>query len=193
MRSTEMRLQPAKPEVSVKLLQRLAPHVDVSEERVPNIIGALANHPKLLESWLPFGRYVLASSSLPDRERELLILRTAYLARSPYEWCHHVAMSRGGILTEGEILAVAHGVASPVWSDSDRHLIKAVDDLNADRLISNPTWTALAARWDTTQLMDIVFVVGQYTLLGMALNTFGVQLEADVERFPPSMFSDHTC
>jgi hypothetical protein len=31
---------------------------------------------------------------------------------------------------------------------------------------------------------DLVFAVGQYTLVSMALNSFGVQLDAGVEGFP---------
>ena len=36
--------------------------------------------------------------------------------------------------------------------------------------------------------MDLVFAVGQYTLVSMALNTFGVQLEDTTERFPADEF-----
>ena len=51
-----------------------------------NIFGTLAHHPKLLKRWLVFGNHVLAESTLPARDRELLILRTGWRCRSPYEW-----------------------------------------------------------------------------------------------------------
>ena len=51
-------------------------------------------------------------------------------------------------------------------------------------MIRDATWRALAARYDVRQLMDLVFTVGQYTLVSMALNTLGVQLDDGIEGFP---------
>ena len=39
-------------------------------------------------------------------------------------------------------------------------------------------------------MMDVVFAVGQYHLVSMALNSFGVQLEDTTERFPADQFVD---
>ena len=56
-------------------------------------------------------------------------------------------------------------------------LRQATDDLNADYHISDETWAGLSEHLDTKQLLDVVFTVGQYTLVSMALNTLGVQLD----------------
>ena len=53
--------------------------------------------------------------------------------------------------------------------------MQATDELHADCHISDPTWTALEQHLDKQQLMDLVFTVGQYNLVSMALNTLGVQ------------------
>jgi hypothetical protein len=63
-------------------------------------------------------------------------------------------------------------------------LLAAVDELHADSMIRDATWSDLAARYDVRQLMDLVFTVGQYTLVSMALNTLGVQLDDGIEGFP---------
>ena len=39
---------------------------------VINIFATLAHHPKLMKRWLVFGNHVLAKSTLPARDRELL-------------------------------------------------------------------------------------------------------------------------
>ena len=62
-------------------------------------------------------------------------------------------------------------------------LLRAVDELHADACISDATWAALSQRYKTEQLMDVVFAVGQYNLVSMALNTFGVQLDKGVKGF----------
>ncbi|MCU1393774.1 MAG: Carboxymuconolactone decarboxylase [Ilumatobacteraceae bacterium] len=155
-----------------------------------NIFRTLARHPKLLKRWTVFGNHVLFGSTLPARERELVILRTGYLCGSGYEWAQHVAIGRRSGISDEEIVRLGTGPDAPEWSPADRVLLAATDQLVGDHCIDGPTWTALQTTWSQQQLMDIVFAVGQYTLVSMALNTFGVQLEPTTERFPPEMFVD---
>jgi len=152
--------------------------------RVLNIFRTLAVHPKLLKRWLVFGSHVLAKSTLPAREREIAILRVGWLCRAEYEWGQHVAIARGAGVTDAEIARIAAGPDAPGWTDRDRTLLRAADELVGDHFVSDATWRALAADWSTEQIVDLVFAVGQYTLVSMALNTFGVQLDPGVEGFP---------
>jgi len=157
--------------------------------RVLNIFRTLAWHPKLLKRWLVFGNHVLGKSTLPARERELIILRAGYVCASGYEWAQHVAIGRREGLSDAEIERIADGPNADGWSTDDSILLAATDELVSDKFISGPTWEALQARWNRQQLMDIVFAVGQYTLVSMALNTFGVQIDDGVDRFPPALFA----
>ncbi len=149
-----------------------------------NIFRTLANHPKLLRRWLVFGNHVLFKSTLPPRERELVILRIGWLCRAGYEWGQHVAIGREAGLSDEEIQRITEGPEAAGWSELDTLLLKATDELHADAFVSDPTWKALAGHLSTQQLMDLVFAVGQYNLVSMALNTFGVQLDEGVEGLP---------
>src|SRR5271169_5460866 len=71
--------------------------------QVYNIFATLARHPKLLKRWLVFGNHVLSKSSLPAREREMVILRMGWLCRAEYEWGHHVAIGKQSGLNADEI------------------------------------------------------------------------------------------
>ena len=152
--------------------------------RVYNIFATLARHPKLLKRWLVFGNHVLAKSALPARERELVILRMGWLCRAEYEWGHHVAIGKQAGLSSDEIRRVAAGPDASGWDPFEAALLRAVDELHADSFITDSTWKALAARYNTEQLLDLIFTAGQYTLVSMALNSCGVQLEEGFERFP---------
>jgi len=152
--------------------------------RVLNIFKTLAHHPKLMKRWLVFGNHVLGKSTLSPREREIAILRIGWLCRAEYEWGQHVAISRGIGMSEADIQRVAEGPDAPGWDPFEATLLRAVDELHDDAIITDATWKALAARYDTQQLMDLVFTVGQYNLVSMALNTFGVQLDEGIEGFP---------
>jgi alkylhydroperoxidase family enzyme len=151
---------------------------------VLNIFRTLANHPALMKRWLVFGNHVLAKSTLPARERELLILRIGWLCRSGYEWGQHVVIGRSTGLTDEEIASIAEGPDAHRWSAEDRALLRATDELHEDAFISDATWAELSKSWNTQQLMDLVFTVGQYNLVSMALNTLGVQPEPGLPKLP---------
>ena len=159
------------------------PPLESVEEGI-NITRTLANHPALAEAWLGFARYVLGDNTLPPRDRELAILRIGYLCGSEYEWGQHTRIAREVGVTDEEILRVIDGPDAADWSAADRALLRAVDELHHDSEVSDETWAELAARYDTRQLMDLVFTVGQYNLVSMALRTFRVPLDEGVEGFP---------
>ena len=117
------------------------------------------------------------------RERELLILRIGWLCQAEYEWGQHVVFGKGAGLTDEEIARIKEGPDAKGWAPFDAALLRAADELHADAFISDATWAALSARYSTEQLMDVVFAVGQYNLVSMALNTFGVQLDKGVKGF----------
>jgi len=148
------------------------------------IFRTLAQHPKLLKRWLVFGNHVLSKSTLPTRDREILILRIGYLCRAAYEWGQHVLIARQCGMTDEEIDRIADGPDAPGWSDFDRALLRATDELHTDAFVSDETWEALGKRYTTEQCMDLVFTVGQYNLVSMALNTFGVQPEEGLPGLP---------
>jgi alkylhydroperoxidase family enzyme len=149
-----------------------------------NIFTTLAHHPKLLRRWLVFGAHVLAKSSLSPRERELAILRAGWRWRSEYEFGQHVLIARAAGVSDAEIERVVQGPDAPGWDPFEATLLRAVDELCADAFVSDATWRALAERYDAHQLLDLVFTVGQYTLVSMALNTLGVQRDPGVPGFP---------
>jgi alkylhydroperoxidase family enzyme len=151
---------------------------------VLNIFRTLAHHPKLLKRWLVFGSHVLGRSTLPAREREILILRIGWLCRSPYEWGQHVKIGLASGLTQAEIDRIPLGPDASGWTDLDRALLRATDELHADAFIGDATWASLAKHLSVQQLMDLVFTVGQYNLVSMALNSFGVQPEPDLPPLP---------
>jgi len=62
-------------------------------------------------------------------------------------------------------------------------LLKATDELHKDAHLSDATWQGLGKYYNTQQLMDAVFTVGQYNLVSMALNTLGVQLDEGLPTF----------
>ena len=151
---------------------------------VINVQRTLAHHPKLLNRWRVFGNHVLLKSSLPSRDREILILRIGWLCGSEYEWGQHVEIGKKTGLTDEEILRIIEGPDAKGWDKFDSTLLRAVDELFYDSFICDDAWNALAEKYNTHQLMDVVFTVGQYNLVSWALNTLGVQRDEGIGGFP---------
>jgi 4-carboxymuconolactone decarboxylase len=141
-----------------------------------NIFRVLMNHPQLARRWTVFAGHVLHKQTLPARERELLILRIGWLNQAEYEWAQHVEIAKRSGISPEEIERIKRG-AGAGWSALEDALIRAVDDLYENSVVSDQTWATLAANLSVQQLMDLVFTVGQYNLVSWALNSFGVPLD----------------
>ena len=155
-----------------------------SARRPDNVFMTFARHAALFKNFIVFGSYILTGSTLPPRDRELIILRIGWLCQSEYEWGQHAKIGRRCGLSDEEITRIARGSQAPGWTELESALIRAVDELHRDAFISDQTWTCLGAYYDVKQLMDLVFTVGQYNMVSMALNTFGVQLDERLSGFP---------
>ena len=145
---------------------------------VLNIFRTLAHAPKGLSAFLGWGSYVLSRrNSLPEREREMVILRTGWLCKSGYEFAQHTRIGKDCGLSDDEIARIKAGPDAEGWTPLESAMLRACDELVGDHHLSDDTWVALAELGDRGR-MDLVFAVGQYTQVSMMLNSFGVQLES---------------
>lgn len=149
----------------------------VAQGRVLNIFKTLSNHPNLARRWMVFANHILGKSTLSPRDREMLILRIGYLCQAGYEWGQHVQIARGLGMSDDEIRLCKTGPDTDGIEERDRLLMLATDELHNDAHVSDSTWEGLSKIYNTQQMMDVVFTVGQYNLVSMALNSFGVQAD----------------
>ena len=150
-----------------------------------NAVATYLNHPSLAEHILPFEHYVSFDSTLPQRHRALIGLRTAWLTRSNYLWAHWAATPRRAGLTNEELRRVAQGPDAKGWDRFEAAVLRAADELHVDSFVSDATWEALSASYTTNQLVDLVDGVGTLTMHAGAINSLGVEIEPELrERLP---------
>jgi alkylhydroperoxidase family enzyme len=179
------RIAPLPPEEQDDYARQLLGGVNVAgieEAPTANIFATLVRHPGLFRRWLPFGGKLLAGK-LPGRDRELLILRTAWLCQAEYEWGQHKVIGRAVEISDDEVEHVKAGPEAAGWDEFEATLLRAADELHADARMSDATWDVLAARYDERQLIEVPMVVGHYHMVAFALNTLGVELEPGVAGF----------
>ena len=156
----------------------------VEQRRRPlHILTVMAHNEKLLGPFIEWAAALAIDGALPRRDAEILALRVATRYDSDFEWGHHIVYGRAGGLTEEEIDRIAAG-ALEGWQPHEAALVQATDELLDDHDLSEQTWEALRAHYSDAALVEIPFVVGQYTMLSMLANAMGVQLEPGHEPAP---------
>jgi 4-carboxymuconolactone decarboxylase len=123
-------------------------------------------------------------SAVPARDRELLILRTAWNCQAEYEWGQHARIALDCGVDQAEIDLVIDGPDAPRWTAPEGALLRGADELHAESRIADATWAVLAGYYDERQLIEICMVVGQYHLVAFTLNSLGVEREPGVIGFP---------
>ena len=161
---------------------------DGNKSKDMSALAIFLNHPGLAKAIFPLTRHLLYDNLLPGRDRELLVLRVAWLRQSDYEWTQHVIIARNKGVTDEEIRRVGHGEVSPDWSARDKLLMRAVGELFESACLSDATWGGLEEYYSEQELMEVVITVGAYDLIAMAFNSFGLQtgeeLKAVLAQFP---------
>jgi len=148
-----------------------------------NIYATLVRHPELAAAMVNLGRH-LRDGVIPDRDREILILRTGWNCGSGYEMAQHrrVAVAIG--MTADDLGRIRAGPDAPGWDPFEAVLCRAADELHRDHTLSDETWAALAARYAEQQLIHATMLVGYYHLVSFVLNALGVPLEDGAVPFP---------
>jgi S-formylglutathione hydrolase FrmB/alkylhydroperoxidase family enzyme len=148
----------------------------------PRIFTTLARHRRLFRAWLRFAGRLMPRGTLPRRDTELVILRVAHNCGCEYEWRHHVRIGARAGLSKGEIKRVREGPDAAAWATGDAALLRAVDELHRDRVISDATWRDLAALLSDTQLIELCMLAGHYEMLAMTLLSIGVEPDEPARR-----------
>ncbi|NQY90470.1 MAG: carboxymuconolactone decarboxylase family protein [Deltaproteobacteria bacterium] len=144
-----------------------------------NIFRMLAWSPGLLAGFQDMGAVVLGGLELDATLREIAILRVARVAGAGYEWAQHVPMGMACGVTQAQVDALEQGEAdSDAFSELERDVIAAADELLADARLGDATLEKLRAALGDRQVVELLVAVGFYTMVSRFLESTGVELEA---------------
>lgn len=145
-----------------------------------NTLGAFAHHPALTRAFLGFNGHILMATTLSERQRELLVLRTATRRRCGYLWAEHVFMANDAGISDEEIGRIAFGPDAPFWSPEEAALLRAVDELVDEGAIDQSTWDALASTLSEQQLLDVIFTAGAYETIAWMMRSLDLEIDDDI-------------
>ncbi|MGC1238440.1 MAG: carboxymuconolactone decarboxylase family protein [Acidimicrobiales bacterium] len=152
-----------------------------------NIYRALAHNPAMVRNWLGFADGLRFEAALPDRDRELLILRTGVNCTCEYEWGQHVPYARSAGITEVELDALTRPLGEHAWSERDGALLRAADELHESADLDEATFDALRQQFANEELIEVVMLVGQYHLVSFILNAFRIERDEGLAPFPRTL------
>jgi alkylhydroperoxidase family enzyme len=158
-----------------------------------NLRLALAHHPKLAARFQAMAHVLLFEGELPEREREIAIIRTGALTRSEYEWGMHVSIyaQRCGLgQAQVDDLSRAAGwqaLQAGLWTPAESLIVRMVDELHHHATVADETWAALCRQWPQPQVMELIFAASFYHMAAFFLNAAAVPLEAGQRRFGPGL------
>lgn len=164
-------------------VSRAAGHVGGAEgphrPALPDHTATMLRHPDLFDAHTTLAIQLLGRGALSPRDRELAILRTGWLCQAPFEWGEHVGIAKRAGLSAEEVERVTQGSAAPGWDEHDRAILRAVEELHHEAMISDATWAVLARRLDERQLIELPLLVGQYHGVAFYQNALRIRPRAD--------------
>jgi alkylhydroperoxidase family enzyme len=138
----------------------------------------------MFRRWLRFAGTLMPGGVLPRADTELLILRVAHNTGSEYEWRQHERIAAAAGFAPAEIERVRRGPAADGWTPRQELLLRAADELHAERTISDTLWSELRPLLDDRELIELCMLVGHYEMLAMTLNALAVEPDRGPGRPP---------
>ena len=146
-----------------------------TQSQMPDVFGLMLKHPGLFRCQMEMGAQ-LFRGAIPPRERELAVMRVGWLCRAPYEWGEHVVQARRLGISPEEIERVTKGSTAPGWTPHEAAILRGVEELLGNQMISDDTWGVLARTWSEQQMIEFPSLIGQYVATAYSQNSLRVRL-----------------
>ena len=144
------------------------------------VLRTFAHHPDLANAFSPLNIHLLSNNTLPVKERQIAIMRAAWVTKAVYMWSSHLNTSKLCGLSDDMYGPIQRGADDPYFTDFERAVIRATEDLVHDRNVSDANWDALKAEWSEKQLLDFLFTVGCYVMVAGVMRSTGAERQEDL-------------
>ncbi|MEU4241683.1 carboxymuconolactone decarboxylase family protein [Actinoplanes sp. NPDC026619] len=178
-----MRLPVIKPDAMTERQQEISARIAGRRGAVRGPFQVWIQSPELCEKVEALGAFCRFESSLPLRLRELSLLIAARHADAQYSWNAHVAKAIEEGIPVAAIEAIAERREPSFDNPADDAFYQFCQELLADNFVSDETFERARQYFGPQGLVDTVGALGNFTMLGMLLNAFQVDLQAGAE--PP--------
>jgi len=152
----------------------------------PNLYRMLGNHPALIAAWAEFAKALRYDTRTSRALRELIILRSAQLMRSEYEWAQHLAMARKAGVREAQIHALANWRASTEFDAREKAVLALAEAVTAGH-VDDAVYAEVSRHFDPEKFVELAMVAAFYAMVGRMLDALRVPLEPELAGYAPKL------
>jgi 4-carboxymuconolactone decarboxylase len=139
------------------------------------VLRTFAHHPALANAFSPLNIHLLTENTLPVRQRQIAIMRTAWICNCTYMWSSHLRTTQRCELPTALFDPIKQGADDPYFTPFEAVIIRATDELVEYKTISGENWEMLSTEWNKQQQLDFMFTVGCYAMVAGVMNSAGVE------------------
>ncbi len=147
-------------------------HPDVSA-----VYLTMFNNPGVARTVGALGEHLRFHGTLPDRVRELAILRYAARNGFDYEWAHHQRPARLAGIAPTTVRALSLDAVPDELDAVGRATVEAVDQIAAREEITAPVQQVLIDALGEGGVVELVALCGLYGLMGYMTTAFAISVE----------------
>ncbi|MEK6243588.1 MAG: carboxymuconolactone decarboxylase family protein [Pseudomonadota bacterium] len=151
-----------------------------------NLYRALGNHPALTAAWTEFANAIRHDSRTPRALREIMILRTAQIAHSEYEWAHHLRMARKVEVSEAKIAALGDWRTSKEFDAKERAALALTEAVMACN-VTDEVHAEVKQHFSDAEFVELSLTAGFYAMVSRLLDAMRVELDDDVREHSPKL------
>lgn len=146
---------------------------------------ALANSPDALRAMNALAGFIRHKSKLDPRLRELAILQVGWLARSSYEWSHHVKIGREFGVSDDDIRAIGEETAGRAsrLDPLTKLVLRGAREMADGLAMSDATYAALEKELGRQHMIDLVMTIAFYCAVVRLLATLQIDVEPDYQGY----------
>ena len=157
----------------------VAPEYRDMLKRNTNLHKLLVNSPDMARAFNGVGNYIRFKSSLDPRLRELAILQVGWLAKSEYEFTHHVRIGKEFGVTDQDIagLIAETDDKSSKLEPVAKVILKGAREMTRDMAMSEATFAEIKRELSNEQMVDLVLTIAFYCAVVRVLATMKIDNE----------------
>lgn len=152
---------------------------------VPNLYRTLGLSPTMLRAWVDFAWTMRLQSTTSRALREIMILRSAQVSGTDYEWVHHVPMGLEAGLSQEKIDAIAEWRQSELFDEKERAALLVSEEITRGPGASAEAMARLGEFFPPREVMELVLTLSLYACVSRIINTMGVDIEDDFRHLIP--------
>ncbi|MBW1685116.1 MAG: carboxymuconolactone decarboxylase family protein [Deltaproteobacteria bacterium] len=144
-----------------------------------HVFRMMANAPASFQPILELARSVLLGSEFDARQREIAVLRVAWVTRSEYEWTQHERLGRNLGVTEQEMQIIRSEDPVKSLDEAGNLLCRVADEISRDVRLSDEALAAILQRYGVRQATELIVCCSYFNMLSRFLESTRVEIEAE--------------